>query len=50
MKIKFLFLSFFLIGLSSEAKQTLKKDSIKKLSKSLETPITKKLQETRKVD
>ena len=30
MKIKFLFLSFFLIGLSSEAKQTLKNDSIKK--------------------
>ncbi len=30
MKIKFLFLSFFLIGFSSEAKQTLKNDSIKK--------------------
>ena len=30
MKIKFLFLSFFLIGLSSESKQTLKNDSIKK--------------------
>ena len=30
MKIKFLFLSFFLIGLSSEAQQTLKNDSIKK--------------------
>ena len=30
MKIKFLFLSFFLIGFSSKAKQTLKNDSIKK--------------------
>ena len=30
MKIKFLFLSFFLIGFFSEAKQTLKNDSIKK--------------------
>ena len=30
MKIKFLFLSFFLIGFSSEAKQTLKNNSIKK--------------------
>ena len=30
MKMKFLFLSFFLIGFSLEAKQTLKNDSIKK--------------------
>ena len=30
MKMKFLFLSFFLFGFSSEAKQTLKNDSIKK--------------------
>ena len=30
MKMKFLFLSFFLIGFSSEAKQNLKNDSIKK--------------------